>query len=55
MQTEDGQGKSLPVVRLISPDTIADVAAFYKQRMTDWQNDNHEGGVILWQGDKSPP
>ncbi len=52
VQTDDGQGRILPMVRLISPDTIADVVAFYKQQMTGWEHDDHEGGVLLWQGAK---
>ena len=52
VQTEDGHGKILPMVRLITPDVAADVISYYKRHMTGWEYGDHEGGSIFWQGEK---
>jgi hypothetical protein len=42
MQTENGQGKSLPMVRLISADTVTDVTAFYMQQISTLENSYYD-------------
>lgn len=48
VQTEEGQGPTLPMVCLVTPDKVTTVAAFYRQKLPDWEEVNVQGESLFW-------
>jgi hypothetical protein len=50
VKTEDATGKALPIICLVSADSVANVAAFYKITLNGWKSADLDGETLLWQG-----